>query len=808
MLNIPRAFKTTVMVMSITNVCIMIFLTEIAYHVNAQTIDCDNTLTCPYNTFNCDTVNNVDCIIKCLTSFSCEEAIFHGGVGNMEINCGANACNYATFNGGNGTMVINCDQNACSGTTWNGGNGDLIATCTGEYSCNEGYMHCPSGKYCNITCDGTNACSPGNINSGDGNTIINVIASGNEALGHVNIYCPQNFIRGGSPNSCNIYGYNTSNDFMMSKLKIYALEGYHDVNIICDNGNQGCWENYQSNTRATLYCTPGWTENCELSWDSNDVNNVKCFQPPSTAPTVHICEDYLLPTSIPTVQPTNSTTTTAPTSTTTTPTSSEPTIYPTFDPTPSPTRYHPNNGRRQIYVSEHGCDYGYCMNKNYTNYDDETDNFDYCDYNSACCDIPSAISSCQDIIDSWERSKGPYGSYPGDKIIKINAPGIWSGSVIGDDGSEDNTRDLIRIVCFQIETPFICVNPKLNLEFEDISYAYTVPYHFNVSYQNESEVAGCSGGSGTKTCGSWYECPVDVQPIDGPWIPDGSGHAFWIRDSQPAGQVWRPECHDPRRTFNVRVSVNCSTIDVNPPKCRTLDYTWSCFNGIYGAPVDTVCSDVGYDGNGEIKISRGTYTLNDNIYVQAAYQQVVIEGRGFNHTFLNQIISNNNIVISCQLCNLTMKGFTYNIESSGAAASASNIIIEIFNNGNTTFDDVIFMSDVQRLKFIFYNYSNVEFTNCTFQKNVTFDVSNGATVSFRKCTFMNISGNVETTEIPYNDATTTTENDIFTTNRDDVGITSTTQINHGQGNGGDKLVIGTVKYIWITVMLYIGGHCS
>eukprot|EP00483_Globobulimina_turgida_P009309 UN09328 len=90
-------------------------------------------------------------------------------------------------------------------------------------------------------------------------------------------------------------------------------------------------------------------------------------------------------------------------------------------------------------------------------------------------------------------------------------------------------------------------------------------------------------------------------------------------------------------------------ITMNPPRCKSLDYTWNCFNGIGGSPVDDMCNSAGYDGNGGIYISQGTYTLNNNIHVQQQYQQIVIAGTGSRNTIFNHIIYNGNIAINCAL---------------------------------------------------------------------------------------------------------------------------------------------------------------
>eukprot|EP01084_Bolivina_argentea_P073799 133906_1 len=271
-----------------------------------QNIDCIGRFACQDMIINCNTTHEVDCIVNCA-----------GG--------GQDACQSATINGGAGNLLIN---------------GDGVSSMEGID------INCPVNRYCNITCSGWNGCVGATIRGKTG-TKLNIDASGDGVLSAANITCPIDVIRGGydgKTNQCNIVVHD--GDRMMNYLQIYAVESFHDVNIVCDNILFGCFED-QPAIRPKIHCTENFGSDCEFSFDINGTN-WKCINPPDS-----ICNGYLLKTPTPSANPTM-----------------EPT---TFEPTFSPTRYDPNDSPHTIlYVSEsRGCDYGYCE-------DEKVDYNEYC----------------------------------------------------------------------------------------------------------------------------------------------------------------------------------------------------------------------------------------------------------------------------------------------------------------------------------------------------------------------------------------------------------------------------------------------
>eukprot|EP01084_Bolivina_argentea_P073800 133907_1 len=273
-----------------------------------QNFDCFGDYSCENKIINCNTTHEVDCVVNC----------------------------------GNETEPIS----ACYRATINGGAGNLLINGTGDSCMSAIVINCPVNRYCNITCYGGDGCYFANILAKSG-TKLNIDASGYKVLKDASITCPPDAVRGGydgKTNQCNIVVHD--GDRMMNYLQIYAVESFHDVNIVCDNILFGCFED-QPAIRPKIHCTENFGSDCEFSFDINGTN-WKCINPPDS-----ICNGYLLKTPTPSANPTM-----------------EPT---TFEPTFSPTRYDPNDSPHTIlYVSEsRGCDYGYCE-------DEKVDYNEYC----------------------------------------------------------------------------------------------------------------------------------------------------------------------------------------------------------------------------------------------------------------------------------------------------------------------------------------------------------------------------------------------------------------------------------------------
>ena len=161
---------------------------------------------------------------------------------------------------------------------------------SGDYSCKRTLIQCPINNTCNINCVANpdepykeSICKNLTIN-GTESTHVTVRASSNwDTLRGAKLYCPY---RG----QCELYG---QGNHVMTFMDIYAIRGFRDINIECDECYLG-----------KLYCTPQFNENCHIVAAQNE-----CQKPCNSAPDhQQICDDYnyIYPsstTSIPTSMP-------------------------------------------------------------------------------------------------------------------------------------------------------------------------------------------------------------------------------------------------------------------------------------------------------------------------------------------------------------------------------------------------------------------------------------------------------------------------------------------------------------------------
>eukprot|EP01084_Bolivina_argentea_P182945 315761_1 len=290
--------------------CAIIFGVSIV--VNAQTpytIICNKGYQCRYATLRCAT--NADCLVTCSAKNSCAQS---------KIYCPSN--DYK--------CQIDCiTHNTCLGAKIFGGGGDLLFQSV--YSgykgqpFTQGIINCPSQKECNVTCKSIKACAGDTIKAQTAAVLNIEVYSYNQVLKDTIIKCPVDGLRGNS-NNCNIYAHTLNlNLDLMPNIKIYAVEAFNDINLIC---NGLCF----TGIPPKIYCTEDFSESCTMLSANHSSNKWECIS------NVSICNDYKSDTFAPTmttISPTNTPTNT-PTESTSTP-SFAPTIAPSLSPTITPT---------------------------------------------------------------------------------------------------------------------------------------------------------------------------------------------------------------------------------------------------------------------------------------------------------------------------------------------------------------------------------------------------------------------------------------------------------------------------------------
>eukprot|EP01084_Bolivina_argentea_P039925 73771_1 len=172
--------------------------------------------------------------------------------------------------------------------------------------------------------------------------------------------------------------------------------------------------------------------------------------------------------------------------------------------------------------------------------------------------------------------------------ITINATGSVTNSVVEnvyDDSTpyNYNRKEGIAVLCFDIQPPFICANPMVNVKYETICYGGGPDYdrYLNVGYQNKTLLMNnepCWGGKISESgCGTSIECEINP-PLDTEWAYDKGPYAFYLIN----GKNVSPWCYSPTRSLNATITVQCS--EFNPSTCQSLQYVFNCLNGIGGNP--------------------------------------------------------------------------------------------------------------------------------------------------------------------------------------------------------------------------------
>eukprot|EP01084_Bolivina_argentea_P154684 269609_1 len=496
--------------------------------------------------------------------------------------------------------VIDCIGNdACYATVINGtGEGNLVINAQKDWALYGSFVYCPKNKNCTINCNGSWACNYVYF-IGDTGTKLFIKASGTEVLAFSIVECSLDSISGPAYSNdaiCSVFAQGKY-DGMLDFLIIYASESLNNVKLICDTeSDTDCYADY---AKPQLFCTDTLNVSCFMEQKMNQTG-FSCMNP------TDICNDYRFPTQLPSTTPTM-----------------EPT---TMEPTFSPTQYDPQNDPpHTLYVSNNGCDTGVCD----TEYFDLTSHcnlnwFNTLDGYNECCDIYNSTA-----IPVVTTSASSANCSSNNTVIINNTDTV--ASVIA------NVYDYgvagTKILCFQIETPFICYKPTIiKVEYESINYENGPEYddYLNISYKNKYNYMNqipCSGGT-SAACGNFLECPINVQPPEEAWTVTEGPYIFYLINGKGVG----PFCgaFNEERSMHVKLSIQCSLI---PSTCRSFDYGWKCLHG------DVGCDTVSYNGNGRIKLDIGTFYFDDTFYIKN--KQIKIEGKGYNNTILKHYVQNN-----------------------------------------------------------------------------------------------------------------------------------------------------------------------
>ena len=147
---------------------------------------------------------------------------------------------------------------------------NLVITANGTGSMYLTDVECPLNAYCNIS------------------------TYGQYSLENANIFCDKDQVVNGNNRECKIKvsGDGSYSD-MMNDLWIFAIEAFTDINLICNNNGQPCFE---QSSPARIICTPELIDNCFINATS-DGRHWHCTDK------TNICNGYVLTTQLPTALP-------------------------------------------------------------------------------------------------------------------------------------------------------------------------------------------------------------------------------------------------------------------------------------------------------------------------------------------------------------------------------------------------------------------------------------------------------------------------------------------------------------------------
>eukprot|EP01083_Nonionella_stella_P093216 261104_1 len=191
-------------------------------------------------------------------------------------------------------------------------NEECVITCAGDHSCQNAHISCPQDHVCLIACTADDAafesiCEHLMVNA-TLSAYLSLQASANwNTLRASVIHCPYH-------GPCDL---NADGRHVMTFMDVYAVQGFSDLNIQC----QDCY-------LGDLYCTESFEHKCHMDPSINQCQPPcnSLYQQRNTGFDGQICNDYRRPTPKPTESPSDSP-------------SVHPSAYPTAEPSVSPTMY-------------------------------------------------------------------------------------------------------------------------------------------------------------------------------------------------------------------------------------------------------------------------------------------------------------------------------------------------------------------------------------------------------------------------------------------------------------------------------------
>eukprot|EP01083_Nonionella_stella_P019071 53013_1 len=692
-----------------TTVLLLLILSISPLLCTAQTVNCTGYHACNHTVVDCNTTHPIKCSVHCNGEEACEYLTVNGGLGVVDVYCDKkDCCSRTTVYGGEGGTNVTCDgvffphwvqscphmiiygkgnvvanmytwaspslivcdqddetalctYNAfgthAGGASVVGGAGDLIVN---RKDFANTIIKCPPHRYCNITCTGKESCtgSGGGINATIGSKLF-IHATGIDTLKQAIIHCPPDALGGADyldGGVCNIHIHNPGNQ--LGHALIYAAEGLHNLQVICDI--PPCFD---TNWNPQMFCN---IDNCELTSNGTGL----AYADPNCA-----CRTFLLPSPQPTTSPT----------------------FPpsTYSPTFGPTLYDPEEEPRTLYLSQNGCDQGFCESPDF-------------DWRSFCDATPTPTPNPLECNSN--------------NTLLLNQTGTVTHSIKTNVYDENNTtKEGVAVLCFDIEASFVCHNPT----FVDARFLSTYYFqdpdtrYLNIGYENRTNLLNpnpCWGGI-HGIC-AWLDCTLDTQPyqFDPQWTATDAPYEIYLING-PLVYSW---CYGETISMHVELDVSC---DALPSTCQSFNYTWLCLNGYLG------CDAAGYDGHGKIKMDIGTYSHSDAFDVRD--QQIRIQGSGSQTVFEHD--SDDDRLISCYFrqCYLTLSQLTY------VPIATTDAIVSATDYGNLYFESVYFMNGVQ---FVLSSNGTAEFTDCVFaQAKFEWNITNNAHVSFTRCSFTNLT---------------------------------------------------------------------
>ena len=242
----------------------------------------------------CDTFTNIQCDTEpgcvCTSDEKCEF------VCTQQARCTNNI--FHCKDGQDCTLKCNQQSSTCTNIKIYGNNAKSLTVTSDSSGASKltqsSMIFCPFEGNCLVTCSGTNDCDDIIINATESTSITynsNALNAGTNAEIHCPNY-PGPYTQGSQP--CKVFG--TSWNSNLDNVKIYAVEGFYDVDVNCYANTAICWMN-TFNAHTHIYC---WDGDCDVSQAS----------PYNACVSGNVCQSKFHsdnPSNIPTINPTMNT---------------------------------------------------------------------------------------------------------------------------------------------------------------------------------------------------------------------------------------------------------------------------------------------------------------------------------------------------------------------------------------------------------------------------------------------------------------------------------------------------------------------